>query len=145
MKITRDVITDLLPVYLSGEASADTRALVENFFKEDPEFAKLAKADWSLALTQAIPGTLSQEDEMAALARARAAVRRRSLFLAFALMFTGFLAGFYFDRSGVHWIWRDFSGGAVACGVLALICWISFFMIKHPLRASTHSPRRLHK
>ena len=41
MKITRDVITDLLPVYLSGEASADTKALVELFLKDDPEFAKL--------------------------------------------------------------------------------------------------------
>ena len=40
MPITREVITDLWPVFLSGEASADTRALVEDFLQHDPEFAR---------------------------------------------------------------------------------------------------------
>ena len=31
MKITRDVIYDLLPGYFAGEVSADTRALVDEF------------------------------------------------------------------------------------------------------------------
>ena len=31
MKVTRDVVTDLLPLYLAGDASEDTRALVEKF------------------------------------------------------------------------------------------------------------------
>ena len=33
MKITRDVISDLLPVYLAREACQDTRDLVEAFLK----------------------------------------------------------------------------------------------------------------
>ena len=41
MNVTRDVITDLWPVYASGEASPDTRALVEAFLQGDPEFARL--------------------------------------------------------------------------------------------------------
>ena len=32
MNVTREVIFDLLPVYFAGDASADTRALVEDFF-----------------------------------------------------------------------------------------------------------------
>ena len=36
MKITRDVINDLWPLYLDGAASADSRALVEEFLREDP-------------------------------------------------------------------------------------------------------------
>ena len=44
MKITRDVVTDLLPLYESGEASPDTRALVEAYFRPDPDFEQLAKA-----------------------------------------------------------------------------------------------------
>ncbi len=138
MKVTREVITDLLPVYLSGEASADTRALVENFFQQDPEFAQAAKAEGSQTLLQAVPETLSPEDEMAALVRAKTAVRRRSLFLAFGLMFTGFMVGFHFDHSGIHWLWHDFPVGAMVCGLLALIFWISFFRTKHPLRSSRH-------
>jgi len=36
------VIFDLLPAYFAGEASADTRALVEDFFATDPEFGRMA-------------------------------------------------------------------------------------------------------
>lgn len=32
MNITREVITDLWPVYTAGKASSDTQALVEDFF-----------------------------------------------------------------------------------------------------------------
>src|SRR5262249_53832772 len=113
-------------------------ALVENFFKQDPEFAQAANAEGSQTLLRALPETLSPEDEMAALVRAKTAVRRRSLFLAFAFMFTGFVVGFHFDHSGIHWLWHDFPAGAVVCGVLALIFWIGFFMTEHPLQPSTH-------
>jgi hypothetical protein len=42
VKITRDVIYDLLPAYFANEATADTRALVEEFFESDPEFGRMA-------------------------------------------------------------------------------------------------------
>jgi len=35
MNVTREVILDLLPVYLAGEASPDTRALIEEFVEQD--------------------------------------------------------------------------------------------------------------
>jgi hypothetical protein len=38
MNITREVVTDLLPVYFSGEASGDTKVLVEDYFRQDPDF-----------------------------------------------------------------------------------------------------------
>ena len=42
MKITRDVIYDLLPAYFAGDVSADTRSLVEEFFATDAEFGRMA-------------------------------------------------------------------------------------------------------
>lgn len=39
MTVTRDVVSDLWPLYASGEASADTRTLVEGFLAGDPAFA----------------------------------------------------------------------------------------------------------
>jgi hypothetical protein len=42
VKITRDVIYDLLPAYFANEVTADTRALVEEFFGSDPEFGRMA-------------------------------------------------------------------------------------------------------
>ena len=41
MKITRDVIYDLLPGYFAGEVSADTRVLIDEFLATDPEFARM--------------------------------------------------------------------------------------------------------
>ena len=41
MKVTRDVIYDLLPGYFSGDVSPDTRALVDEFLQQDPEFSKM--------------------------------------------------------------------------------------------------------
>ena len=39
MKITEDVMNDLLTLQLSGEASADTRSLIESYARENPGFA----------------------------------------------------------------------------------------------------------
>jgi hypothetical protein len=43
MKISRDVIYDLLPGYFAGEASPDTRALIQEYFETDPEFRRMAE------------------------------------------------------------------------------------------------------
>ena len=43
MTVSRDVIYDLLPAYFAGEASADTRTLVDEFFETDPEFGRMAR------------------------------------------------------------------------------------------------------
>ena len=48
MKVTREVIYDLLPSYFAGDASHDTRALVEAYFETDPEFARMASRFQSL-------------------------------------------------------------------------------------------------
>jgi anti-sigma factor RsiW len=41
MNVTRDVIYDLLPGYFSGDLSPDTRALVDEFLAQDPEFRRM--------------------------------------------------------------------------------------------------------
>lgn len=42
-EITKDVILDLLPLYLAGEVSPDTAALVKEYLETDPELAETAK------------------------------------------------------------------------------------------------------
>src|SRR6516164_3104145 len=44
MNITQDVVTDLLPVYFSGEASSDTKSLVEEYFRGNPDFERMARS-----------------------------------------------------------------------------------------------------
>jgi hypothetical protein len=43
MNVTREVVTDLLPIYFAGEASGDTKVLVEDYFRQDPDFERIAR------------------------------------------------------------------------------------------------------
>jgi len=42
-ELTKDVILDLLPLYLAGEVSEETAALVKSHLEADPELAETAK------------------------------------------------------------------------------------------------------
>jgi anti-sigma factor RsiW len=61
MTVTRDVIYDLLPAYFGGDASPDTRALVEDFFASDPEFGRMA-ARFQTAADRARQGGAASAD-----------------------------------------------------------------------------------
>jgi len=64
MEITRDVILDLLPLYLAGEVSPDTRALVEQYIENDPQLANIARMSQAMHLEGDIPIPLTKDDEM---------------------------------------------------------------------------------
>ena len=66
MEITRNVILDLLPMYLADEVSADTRTLVEKYLETDPDLARVAKKSAAMELLGDPPVTLIQEDKMKA-------------------------------------------------------------------------------
>lgn len=67
MNITRDVIIDLWPAYTAGEASDDTRALVEEFLQQDPEFARQLQEKVDADLPKAAVPTLPPDHEAQAL------------------------------------------------------------------------------
>jgi hypothetical protein len=77
MKITKNIILDLLPLYLANEVSADTRALVENYLESDPELANVAKKLAPMEKTKEIPVPRSQDDGLKAYRQAR---RRQIIF-----------------------------------------------------------------
>ncbi|MBK7455081.1 MAG: hypothetical protein IPJ46_15575 [Anaerolineales bacterium] len=105
MKITRDVITDLLPVYLSGEASADTKALIESFLQDDPEFAKLIGENDAFLPDGQI--NLSKDTEMDTLNKTKKLLRDRSTYLAFTIFFLLLPASFRVGEAGFQWLWAD--------------------------------------
>jgi hypothetical protein len=71
MKITRNVILDLLPLYVDDEVSADTRALVESFIENDPEIASIAKRLKFNELNEDMHIPLKKENEMEAYKKTR--------------------------------------------------------------------------
>lgn len=90
MNITREVMTDLLPVYFSGEASEDTKQLVESYFRENPDFERIARgAAMPLEeLRRAAPVRAEAEREKCDLEWAREELLRRRVFFGVALLFT---------------------------------------------------------
>jgi anti-sigma factor RsiW len=56
VEITRNIIEDLLPLYLAGEASPETRALVEEFLARDPSLATAVGSQKSSSLEEKLTG-----------------------------------------------------------------------------------------
>ena len=71
MEITRNVILDLLPLYLANEVSDDTRSLIEKYLETDPDLAHLVTQSASLKLPKDIPVPLTQENKIKAYKKTR--------------------------------------------------------------------------
>ena len=69
IELTRNIILDLMPIYLAGEASEDTKTLVEEYLKTDPELAKLSQHATKTSLSQ-VPVPIAKEAEMEAYVKA---------------------------------------------------------------------------
>jgi uncharacterized membrane protein YccC len=75
MEITRDVISDLWPIYEAGEASDGTRALVEAFLEREPAVAATLRGGLKLPPVDLPP---SRSAETQALRRTRDLVHGRA-------------------------------------------------------------------
>ena len=82
MEVTRNVVLDLLPLYLADEASADSRLLVESFLDADPELAEMAKRSEITELPDDIPISLTKEDKLEAFREAKRLMFLRTVILA---------------------------------------------------------------
>ncbi len=88
MEITRNVILDLLPLFLADEVSADTRALVKEYLETDPELADIATQTETMELPEDIPIPLTKEDKMEAYREAKRFIFLRTAVLAISISFT---------------------------------------------------------
>jgi len=84
-QVTKDLVRDLLPVYLAGDASADTRAVVEAFLAKDAELRAIAEAAGNYSLPPLEPPASL---EVRSLERTRRLLGRKNFWLGFASIFT---------------------------------------------------------
>ncbi len=125
MNVTRNVVNDLLPLYEAGEASEDSRALVEEFLRDNPEVQREISERSALADSHATPPLAPPDPnlERATLERTRRHIRIRNFLvgLAIALWIIPFIM-FSFGPDGVRWIlWRDNPLLAVLCIVASTL------------------------
>ncbi len=137
MKITNNVILDLLPLYYAGEASEDTKKLIENYFNKYPEFAKRVDELSIKQLPEDMPLLLKPEDEMIILRKTKRLLKFRSLLLAIAIFCTALPFAFgnvsWSKIEGVHWLWTNFPLGAIISGLIGLVSWVGYILIKKRL------------
>jgi ferric-dicitrate binding protein FerR (iron transport regulator) len=138
MNVSRDVITDLLPLYLAGEASTGTRALLEDYLRENPAFASTVReaAERGAALLEStMTSAPSSDHEKATLERVRRFTRRRMQLLALTFGFALTLLAFSFDGGHVRWIMlRDSPWQAVLILFAAFGCGLSYLSMGRRLR-----------
>jgi ferric-dicitrate binding protein FerR (iron transport regulator) len=132
MKITRDVVRDLLAVYMAGDASGDTRALVEEWLRDDPELARQAEQAGRLDLPAAprVPPTI----EKRALDRTKRLLRWRTILLGTAVYVSTLPLTVTFDRSGFKGLLIDDAPERVVVIVIAAVLWFFYWRMSRRLR-----------
>lgn len=109
-EITRDVILDLLPLYLAGEVSEDTARLVRKYLESDPELSEIAQEELDFNLLEEIPVPLTKEKNMEKFIEAKKWLMTRTILLnlimavsfavIFICMFLTILASRYIEAVG---------------------------------------------
>ena len=142
MNLEREVIVDLLPAYFSGEASAATRALVEDYFRQHPDFEKSARsAAGPLESLKVSPPKVDPEKEKLALERARLVTETRSSFFWVAMLNTLILFLFRIQNGKIVWIlWGGNKAAGPLFAAMAVFFWAFFLYVRRrqsPLPAHT--------
>jgi ferric-dicitrate binding protein FerR (iron transport regulator) len=87
LEVTRDVVSDLWALSRSGDASPDSRALVDTFLAQDPSFSATLKE--SEAMNELVPHVhLSPEAERRFLDDARERARTKLLIMGGSVVLT---------------------------------------------------------
>ena len=141
MKISENVVMDLLPIYLSGDASPDTRDLVEEFQRQNPEFARVLeeqKREFGGQAKLLEPRTAPSADhELRTLKETRTLIERQKWMLGVALMLTGFPFSFVFSGNHLTFIlFRDQPLLAVVSLLAAGVMWIQYRNMRRRLRGT---------
>lgn len=139
--VSKHVIRDLMPLYLAGEASDDSRRLVDDFLRAHPEEQQLHPSGNALSLPQvALPDHL----EMTSLDRTRKLYGHRSTALGAALAVSYAVFSFRFGRQGLTFVFfRDLPLAASwALLAAAAALWAVFLVLQYRWAATGLPPAR---
>lgn len=137
MSIPKEVILDLLPVYLAGEASPATRAWLEEYLAHDPELADRVRRQWTESFDQALP-PLPPELELRALRRTRRVVALQRWLFGFGIAFSAVALSFQisFPSFTCRLLLLDYPAQLGPCLVAGVACWTAYFLLRRRLRAT---------
>jgi hypothetical protein len=137
MNVTREVILDLMPVYLAGDASPDTRRLVEEYLRQDPEL----RMQMPESFPDVPPASLPPDLELRALRRTRGLLGRQRWLFGAALLFTllPFASDFRIENGRLaeaRFYGPDHPILAILSLIIGLACWTAYYLIRRRLRTA---------
>lgn len=135
MNVTREVILDLLPVYLAGEASADTRKLVDEYLKQDVELGREIRQKMVENLAAVAAPAVPPELELKTLRRTRRLLSKQRWLFGMAILFTlmpgltilRFSAG---RRPDVQVLSRDYPWLALFSLLVGIVLWVAYYFTR---------------
>ena len=98
MNITRKVVMDLIPLYAANEVSEDSRQIVEEFLKTDPELAELVKKMAANGWRGTPSAPSSRDAEMRAFLQAKKIMLARAVVWVFGAALLAAIVFFFLAR-----------------------------------------------
>jgi len=120
--VTRDIISDLYVLYSSGDATADSRRLVEEFLNKDPDLAASLKE--SGGTIPILPAPLPPAHELKTLDRIKRRLSGPLWLLQLAMIMSGLAFGRIISDTSFDVSPRRF----IITAVIALCLWVAFFV-----------------
>lgn len=100
MNVTREVILDLVPLVIAGEASPESCALVEEYLRQDPELAERVRVLRSEGLAPGPSVALPPDLELKALRRTRRLLALQRWLFGLGIGFTAIALGIRIEHQG---------------------------------------------
>jgi hypothetical protein len=120
--ITRDIISDLYILYSSGDATEDSRRLVDEFLSKDPEFsASLKERAGNVPI---LPPPLPATHELKTLDRLKRRLSGPIWLLQLAMIMSGLAFGRIISDTSFDVSPRNF----IITAAIAVCLWIAFFV-----------------
>ena len=141
MRVTRDVVMDLLPLYVAGEGSVDTRALVEEFLEGDAELRRRVREG---GLDSLVPENAAEapppDVELRSLRHTRSLLRWQRLTYAWALTVSLLSLSTVISRKDgqldVHLLLAEHPALLGAGVALASSLWAAYLLLRRRTRPS---------
>jgi anti-sigma factor RsiW len=138
MSIPKEVILDLLPVYLAGEASPVTRAFLEEYLAQDPELADQVRRQRAESFGQEVPPPLPPELELRSLRRTRHMIILLRWLFGIGMAFSAIALALEvsFRPFKVRLLLQDYPAQLGPCLAAGAACWIAYFVLRRRLRTT---------
>jgi hypothetical protein len=130
MNITKDVITDLLPLYQAGEVSDDTIKLVEAYLHDHPDLAREAKTPAKNLFPKTSVVSGPNLEELSALRKAKRIIRLRATVMALAIFFSLCPFSFIHTENRTYFLFSESPQSAVAYGAVGIVFWAIWLTMK---------------